>query len=79
MLFNKNYEITYYPKPGGALNSAYPRDKGQRDRMVENILAGGGTVKNEKIRYTFCCQSFCRGHCQWQCWEDLDDDYDWTP
>ena len=66
MLFNKNYEITYYPKPGGALNGAYPRDKGQRDRMVENILAGGGTVKNEK-------------NCQWQCWEDLDDDYDWTP
>jgi len=44
MKFIPRYQIFYYPKPSGALNSIYPPSQSDRDSLIAGIERRGGLV-----------------------------------
>ena len=44
MTFTKKFAISYYPKPGGALNDIYPQSGEERSVRIAEIERTGGMV-----------------------------------
>ena len=44
MTFTKKFAISYYPKPGGALNDIYPQSGEERSVRIAEIERAGGMV-----------------------------------